>query len=91
MKQKMFGLVLNEGEGDELLKPCIREGIPITFPELFRGYHCYLWGFDVHGIGRVDTHLMRSFSSSGVRIIHGVKELEEFFKTDECKECKKNG
>lgn len=51
MKQKSFGLVLNEGERDDLLRLCIKEGVPITFPELFEGKHRYLWAFDINGIG----------------------------------------
>ena len=88
MEQKIFGLVLNEGENGDLLKLCIKEGIPITYPELFEGKQQYLWALNIDGIGGAGTHVMRVFSSSGVRIIHGVKELEEFFKTDEWKESK---
>ena len=90
MKQKVFGLVLNEGERDELLQLCISESIPITFPKMFKGPHRYLWSFDVNGIGGAGTDVMRAFKSCGVRIIHGVDELKEFFKTDEWKECKNN-
>lgn len=87
-----YGLVLYEGERGKLLELCMKEGIEITFPELFDESKPmkYLWGFSVNGIGGLGTHVMRAFKKDGVKIIHGVDALTEFFTTEEWQKQKAN-
>ena len=88
---KVFGLVLKDGERGKLHELCVKEGIPILFPEMFEEKHPmkYLWAFNIKGIAGASTILMLHFTIDGIRIIHGVKELEEFFSTEEWTKHKK--
>lgn len=75
-----FGLVIQKGELPKLKELCVRYKIPITYEGLFEkgNRHQSLWCLDSQGIGLVGTIIMRHFSNSGVTIIHGVKELEQY-------------
>lgn len=86
-----YGLVLYEGERTKLLELCVKEGIEITFPDLFDESQPmkYLWGFSINGIGGIGTHVMRAYTKDGVKIIYGVKSLKKFFKSEEWQEQKK--
>ena len=79
-KTEHYGLVLNEGETKKLKELCIKYNIPITYPDLFNEDEPFhpMWEFSRDGIGLTGTAVMRCFSEKGIKIIHGVDELEEF-------------
>ena len=91
MRCELFGLLLGDGEREKLHELCVREGIPITFPELFDkdAPMKYMWSFNINGIGGAGTIVMRHLKADGIPIIHGVKELEEFFSSEIWAEHKK--
>lgn len=76
---ELYGLVLYNGETEELYKLCTEHTIPILYPKLFQSdeTHHYLWGFNKNGIALVGTIIMRSLSKNN-RVLHGIKELESF-------------
>ena len=83
-KIEHYGLVLNEKETKKLKELCTRYNIPITFPELFNEDEPYhpMWTFSRKGIGLAGTAVMRCFSEKGIKIFHGVDELEVFLKAN---------
>ena len=87
MDSSYYGLVLYEDERDELLKLCLREDIPISYPDMFSKEYpmTYMWVFSTKGIGGASTIVMHHMSKNRLKIIHGVKELKQFFNTDEWK------
>lgn len=82
-KTEHYGLVLNDGETKRLKELCIKYNIPITFPDLFNENEPYhpMWAFSRDGIGLAGTAVMRCFHEKGIKIFHGVNELEKFLKS----------
>ena len=81
---KLYGLVLNDGERDELRHLCERQGIDLLFPDLFdkdEPEH-YLWAFDASSIALAGTIVMKHFKQDGHKVFH-LSTLKEFFKTKE--------
>ena len=78
-KDSHFGLVIGDNEKNELYRICTTYHIPITFPDLFQDDKPhYMWSFSKDGIGLAGTCILRHYSMDGIKIFHGVKELEAF-------------
>lgn len=81
MENKIFGLIIShKSEVRELKELCIRRNIPLTYPNLFskkEKLH-HLWMVSSSGVGLVGTCIMFHFKKDGIKICHGVAELEQY-------------
>ena len=81
MENKICGLIIShKSEVRKLKELCIRHNIPPTYPNLFtKKEKCHhLWVVSPSGVGLAGTCIMFHFKKDGIKICHGVDELEYY-------------
>ena len=90
MNENKIGLIIKNGEREELLRLCLKESIHIKNQKLFDELSPinYLWCLNCDGIDEASIYEILGFKRDGVKVIRGIDELKDFLKSEEWSKTK---